>query len=95
MVNFHPLATEIGSLVWGTLANFNWFRVLVALLCGTSSGRQPNFAALNGGRHLYLAGRPSLWALAHIIVTVDFLVHYLTWVSVMRAVMVVRISSSS
>jgi len=26
----------------------------------------PNFAALNRGRHLYLAGRPSRWALAHI-----------------------------
>jgi len=31
-----------------------------------SSGRQPNFAALNRGRHLYSAGRPSGWALAHI-----------------------------
>jgi len=29
------------------------------------SGRQPNFAALNRGRHLYSAGRPSRWALAH------------------------------
>ena len=34
----------------------------------SSSGRQPNFAALNRGRHLYLAGRPSGWALAHILV---------------------------
>jgi len=32
----------------------------------TSSGRQPNFAALNRGRRLYSAGRPSGWALAHI-----------------------------
>jgi len=32
------------------------------------SGRQPNFAALNSGRHLYSAGRPSRWALAHILV---------------------------
>jgi len=32
----------------------------------SSSGRQPNCAALNRGRHLYLAGRPSRWALAHI-----------------------------
>ena len=31
-----------------------------------SCGRQPNFAALNRGRHLYSAGRPSRWALAHI-----------------------------
>jgi len=32
----------------------------------SSRGRQSNFAALNRGRHLYLAGRPSRWALAHI-----------------------------
>ena len=32
----------------------------------SSSGRQPNFAALNKGRHLHSAGRPSRWALAHI-----------------------------
>jgi len=30
--------------------------------------REPNFAALNRGRHLYSAGRPSRWALAHIVV---------------------------
>ena len=34
----------------------------------SSSGRQPNFAALNRGRHLCLVGRPSGWALAHILV---------------------------
>ena len=34
----------------------------------SSSGRQPKFAALNRGRHLYSARRPSRWALAHIIV---------------------------
>jgi len=32
----------------------------------SSSGRQPNFAALNTGRQLYLPGQPSCWALAHI-----------------------------
>jgi len=32
----------------------------------SSSGRQPNFAVLNRGCHLYSAGRPSRWALAHI-----------------------------
>jgi len=32
MVNFGPLAAEIGSLVYGTPANFNGFRVLAALL---------------------------------------------------------------
>ena len=35
MVNFGALAAEIGSLVWGTTANFNGFRVLAALLHGT------------------------------------------------------------
>jgi len=34
----------------------------------SSSGRQANFAALNRGRHLCSAGRPSGWALAHILV---------------------------
>ena len=32
MVNFGLLAAEIVSLVWGTRANFNGFRVLAALL---------------------------------------------------------------
>jgi len=32
MVKFDLLAAEIVSLVWGTPANFNGFRVLAALL---------------------------------------------------------------
>jgi len=32
----------------------------------SSSGWQPNFAALSRGCHLYSAGRPSRWASAHI-----------------------------
>jgi len=32
MVNFGPPAAEIGSVVWGTPANFNGFRVLGSLL---------------------------------------------------------------
>jgi len=59
MVNFGPLPAEIVSLVWGTPANFNGFRFLAALLHSQT-------AALNRGRHLYSAGRPSRWALAHI-----------------------------
>jgi len=51
----------------GDPCNFNgfasWQRYCTALY---SSGRQPNFAALNRRRHLYSAGRPSRWALAHI-----------------------------
>jgi len=69
MVNFGPLAAEIVSLVWGTPANFNGFGVLVALLHSQT-------AALNRGRHLYSAGRPSRWALAHISSCVYF-VHLL------------------
>jgi len=34
MVNFGPLTAEIDSTTWGTPANFNWFRVLAALLHG-------------------------------------------------------------
>jgi len=32
MVNFGPLATEIGLVVWGTPAHFNVFRILAVLL---------------------------------------------------------------
>jgi len=32
MVNFSPLTAEIGSLVWGTPANFNRFCILASLL---------------------------------------------------------------
>jgi len=35
MLNCSLLAAEIVSLVWGTPANFNGFRVLAALLHGT------------------------------------------------------------
>jgi len=59
MVNFGLLAAEIVSLVWGIPANFNRFRILAALLHSQT-------AALNRGHHLYSAGRPSRWALAHI-----------------------------
>jgi len=34
VVNFGPLTTEVGSGLWGTPENFNWFRVLAALLHG-------------------------------------------------------------
>jgi len=36
MVNVGPLTAEIGLGVWGTPAKFNGFRVLAALLHGTS-----------------------------------------------------------
>ena len=66
MVSFGPLAAEIFSLVWGTPANFNGFRVLAALLHSQT-------AELNKGRHLHSAGRPSRWALAHISSSLFFL----------------------
>ena len=68
MVNFGPLSAEIISLVWGTPGNFNWFRVLAALLHGTLVVGVSQTAALNRGRHRYSAGRPSRWILAHILV---------------------------
>jgi len=72
MENFGPLTAEICWRVWGSPANFNGFRVLAAAGRVTarhsSSGHHPKFGALNTGRHLYSAGRPSRWALAHILV---------------------------
>ena len=53
MVNFGPLTAEIGSTIWGTPANFNWFRVLAALLHGSQVVGVSQTAA----------GRPSRWAL--------------------------------
>ena len=70
MVNFGPLAAEIVSVVWGTPGNFNGFRVLAALLHGTLVVGISQTAALNRGRHLYSAVRPSHWALAHILVVI-------------------------
>jgi len=66
MVNLGPLAAEIVSLVWGTPANFNGFRVFAALLHGTLVVGVSQTASLNRERHLYSAGRPSRWALTHI-----------------------------
>jgi len=54
-----------GSL--GHPSKFQWVSRLGSVTARQSSiGHQPNFAALNRGRHLYSAGRPSRWALAHI-----------------------------
>ena len=82
MVNFCPLAPEIVSLVWGTPGNFNEFRVLAALLHGTLVVGVSQTAALNRGRHLYSAGRPSRWALAHIssyLCSVSLGLLYILW----------------
>jgi len=68
MVNFGLLTAEIDPVVWGTPANFNGLASWQRYCMASSSGRQPNFAALNRGRHLCSAGQPSRWALAHILV---------------------------
>jgi len=74
MVNFGLLTAEIRWRVWGTPANFNGFRVLAALLHGNLVVCLSQTSALNRGRQLYSAGRPSRWALAHILVNVARLV---------------------
>jgi len=58
---------------WGLLASlghpckFQWVSLLGSRTArDSSSGRQPHFAALNRAYHLYSAGWPSRWALAHI-----------------------------
>jgi len=38
----------------------------------SSNGREPKFAALSTGHHLYSAGLPLRWALAHILVRTKF-----------------------
>jgi len=75
MANFGPLAAEIFPLVWGTPGNFNGFRVLAALLHDTLEVGASQTAALNRGRHLYSAGRPSRWALAHTLVSDELMLH--------------------
>jgi len=90
MVNFGLLEAEIVSLVWGTPANFNGFRVLAALLHGTLVVGVSQSAAFNRGRHLYSAGRPSGWALAHIS-SLQYFIHLYTYTAVLgRAVKLTR-----
>jgi len=45
----------------------------------SSSGRQPNFATLNRGRHLYSARRPSRWALSAHWLSGDVLLSNITF----------------
>jgi len=73
MVDFGVLATDIVSLV----CKFQRVSRLGSVTARHSSiGCQPNFAELNRGRHLYSAGRPSRWALAHI--SSDYLICHVT-----------------
>jgi len=68
MVNFGPLTAEIGSGVWEPQLLSTCFASWQSYCAAPSSERQPNFAALNRGRYLCSAGRPSRWALARILV---------------------------
>jgi len=78
MVNFGPVTAEIDWRVWGTPSYFNGYRVLAALLHGSLVvDVSQTFAALNRGRHLCSAGRPSRWALVHILVFLCFM--YCLW----------------
>jgi len=69
MANFGPLAAEIGSEFGAPQQISTVSRLGSVTARHSGSGREPNFAALNRGRHLYSAGRPSRWELAHILVT--------------------------
>ena len=66
MVNFGLLTAEtvgeFGAPLQISTGFASWQRYCTA----SCSGRQPNFAALNRGRHLCSAGPPPRWALAHI-----------------------------
>jgi len=69
MVNFGPLADEIGSGVWGTPTNFNGFRLLAALLhCTPAMGVSQTLRRSTEG-----ATYIRYWALAHILVAFLFL----------------------
>jgi len=71
---YGELAAEICWRVWGHPSIFQRVSRLGSVTARYStSGRQAKFAALNRGRHLHSAGRPSRWALAHIS---SFIVHY-------------------
>ena len=55
MVNFGLLAAEICCRVWGTHANYNGFRVLAALLHGTSSSVEQMVPPIFGRAAITLA----------------------------------------
>ena len=75
-VNFGLLTTDI---CWQVLGHPCKFQRVSRLGSATArhccSGRQPNFAALNRGRHVYSAGRPSRCALAHVFRVLAALLH--------------------
>ena len=77
MVKFGNGWDRFGSL--GHPCKFKWVSRLGSVTARHSrNGRQPNFATLNRGRHLYWAERPSRWALAHISSSIFFFFFFLS-----------------
>jgi len=69
MVNFRPTSGWDLLASLGRPSTFQRVSRLGRVTAGHfSSGREPNFAALNRGCHLFSEGRPSRWALTHILV---------------------------
>jgi len=89
MVNFGPLRLRSVYQFGAQLQISMGFASRQRYCTASSSGRQPHFAALNRGRHLCLAGRPSRWALAYIssigLILQLFLVPRYFWSSVCTA----------
>jgi len=75
MVNFGPLAVEIGLPVWGTPANFNGFCILAALLHGSQvvGVSQTLRRWTEDATYVWQGDQnwPSCWAFAHILVGSD------------------------
>ena len=85
MVNFSPLAAEIGPVVWGIPANFNRFRVLAELVHGTLVvGVSQTLRRWTEGATS--AGRPSRLALVHILVRNLFCVWFHNCVCILNPV---------
>ena len=68
MVNCGLIAAEIDPAVWGTLANFNGFRVLAALLHGTLVVASAKLCGVEQRAPPMFGRAPSRWALFHILV---------------------------
>jgi len=87
MVNFGQLAAEIVSLVWGTPANFNTFRVLAALLHGTLVVGVSQTASLNRGANYirqaaitFGIGPHSSYKLIYVVVSLTPLAKSVEWI---------------
>ena len=76
MVNFGLLAAEIVSLVWGTPANFNGFRVLAALLHGSPvSGVSQTLRRWTAGATYIRQGGHHVGHWPTFLVFISFLLH--------------------